>query len=197
MGCVTRCVGCVTRSTRWSSTFPSLAGLPQVQQIHVPPLPSSPHSIPISAKVLPHVHPTYMWKSQHKPRQDNPYASKISYCLYFDEKAYHAGIGSPWYVIHRTFHYTSFPAYPCSFTHAHVRSVPGILMISVFKCMAALVNSVHRRGEPIKWGLVSYAPVMFLIVENAIDIHTRSISHTDNCESSGIEGEVSGGSIGY
>ena len=40
---------------------------------------------------------------------------------------------------------------------------------------------------------------MFLIVttENAVDIHTRSITHTDNCEFSGIEGEVSGGPIGY
>ena len=119
--------------------------------------------------------------------------------LHVEVSAHLDGLGSPWYVMPRTFHYTSLPAYPCSLPHPHVRFVPGILVILFLKCVAALVNPVHRRGEPIKWGLVSYAPVMFLIAttENAVDIHTRSISHTDSCEFSGIEGEVSGGPIGY
>ena len=45
-----------------------------------------------SAKVLPRAHPNHMGNiTQHKPRSDNSYASKISHRLRFDEKAYLAG----------------------------------------------------------------------------------------------------------
>ena len=52
-----------------------------------------------------------------------------------------------------------------------VRFISGILVVLFLKSMAALGNPVYRRGEPIKWGLVSYAVVVFLVVtvENAID----------------------------
>ena len=55
-----------------------------------------------------------------------------------------------------------------------VRFIPGVLVVLFFKCVAALLNPVYRRGEPIKYGLVSYTAVMFLVVtvENVIDIHT-------------------------
>ena len=33
-----------------------------------------------------------------------------------------------------------------------------------FQCMAGLFDPVHRRGERIKWGLVSYTVVMFSLL---------------------------------
>ena len=68
-----------------------------------------------------------------------------------------------------------------------------------FKCIAALVNPVYRRGEPIEWGLVSYTVVMFSVVtvKTAIDLHIQSISHIDHREFPGIEGTIFPGPIGY
>ena len=50
------------------------------------------------------------------------------------------------------------------------------------KCVAALFNPVHRRGEPIKWGLVSYTVIMFSLVtvETAMTLKIHSISYIDN-----------------
>ena len=69
-----------------------------------------------------------------------------------------------------------------------------------FKCIAALVNPVYRRGEPIKWGLVSYTMVMFLVVtvKIAIDLHTQSISYVDNREYPGnMQDGIVPGPMGY
>ena len=63
--------------------------------------------------------------------------------------------------------------------------------------MAALLNPAYRRGEPIKWGLVSYTVVMFSIatVQAAVDNHLLSISYIDNREF--IMGGLLPGPIGY
>ena len=57
--------------------------------------------------------------------------------------------------------------------------------------MATLVNPVYRRGDQIKWGLVSYTVVMFFLatILTAMNLHILSISFIDNREfSPRIEG---------
>ena len=65
--------------------------------------------------------------------------------------------------------------------------------------MAGLFNPAYRRGEPIRWGLVSYTVVMFSLVsiQIAVVAYFHSISYIDNREFPGIVGEVSPGPIGY
>ena len=47
--------------------------------------------------------------------------------------------------------------------------------------MAALLNPVHRKGEGIKWGLVSYTVATFSLatVLTAIHLHIQSICYID------------------
>jgi len=51
-----------------------------------------------------------------------------------------------------------------------------------FNCMIALFNPANRRGQGIKWGLVSYTVVMFSLatVFTGIRVHILSISYIDN-----------------
>ena len=65
--------------------------------------------------------------------------------------------------------------------------------------MAALFNPAHRRGEPIKWGLVSYTMVMFSLVTvgTAAQFNAQSMSHIDNREFPGIGGMLPPGPTGY
>ena len=51
-----------------------------------------------------------------------------------------------------------------------------------FECLTALLDPVHRRGERIKWGLVSYTVVMFSLatVNIAMNPHIQLISYVDN-----------------
>ena len=71
---------------------------------------------------------------------------------------------------------------PSVLTTLFVRFTPGILIILFSNCMTALFNPVHRRGEGIKWGLVSYTVVMFSLVTvyTATKGHIFSISYIDN-----------------
>ena len=80
-----------------------------------------------------------------------------------------------------------------------VRFPLGFLTVLFFKCIVALVNPAYRRGEPIKWGLVSYTVIMFSVatVQTAVDTHFESISYIDNREFPGIVGEVPPGPFGY
>ena len=57
--------------------------------------------------------------------------------------------------------------------HASIRaySVLGIVVVLFFRCIAALLNSIHRREERIKWGLVTYTMVMFLLVTVGNTVH--------------------------
>ena len=68
-----------------------------------------------------------------------------------------------------------------------------------FKCVAALINPTYRRGDPIKWGLVSYTVVMFsfVTVQTAVALYVQSISYIDDRDFPGIEGVISPGPIGY
>ena len=63
-----------------------------------------------------------------------------------------------------------------------VRVILGIVVIVFFKCMAALFDPDHRRGEAIKWGIVSYTVAMFSLVTvgTAAQFDVQSISYIDN-----------------
>ena len=54
-----------------------------------------------------------MWDTQHRPWSDNPNAPKISYHLYFDEKAHFAGslVNSILYGMPKISHHK--PTNPC------------------------------------------------------------------------------------
>ena len=68
-----------------------------------------------------------------------------------------------------------------------------------FQCMAGLFNPVHRKGERIKWGLVSYTVVTFLtvIVGTVMNLGYQSASYVDNRELPGVEGVSPPGPFGY
>ena len=68
-----------------------------------------------------------------------------------------------------------------------------------FKCMVALSNPVHRKGERIKWGLISYTVVMFSIttIQTAVNLHVLSISYIDNRDFPGTKDVLSPGPYGY
>lgn len=63
--------------------------------------------------------------------------------------------------------------------------------------MAALFDPTNRRGEPVKWGLVSYTMVVFSLatVQSAMNLDIISISYIDNRAFS--EGVLPPGPIGY
>jgi len=75
----------------------------------------------------------------------------------------------------------------------------GVLIVLFFQCMAALFDSANRRGEGIKWGLVSYTMVMFSFVTvlTGMQLDIRSISYIDNREFPGAEGVLPPGPLGY
>ena len=74
-----------------------------------------------------------------------------------------------------------------------------MLIVLFFKCMTALLNPVHRGGEGIRWGLVSYTAVMFSLatVNIAMNFHIQSISYIDDRDFPGVEGELPPGPYGY
>ena len=76
----------------------------------------------------------------------------------------------------------------------------GTVIVLFFKCMAALFDPAHRRGEGIKWGLVSYAVVMFSVatVLAAKGLNVQSYSYVDHREFPGVaDGVVPPGPLGY
>ena len=64
--------------------------------------------------------------------------------------------------------------------------------------MAALFNPVYRRGERIKWGLVSYTVVMFSVVtvQTAMDLNLQSLSNIDSRKFPGDD-VIPPGPVGY
>ena len=52
--------------------------------------------------------------------------------------------------------------YPSVFTSS-VRFILGIIIALFFQCTASLFDSNNRKGEPIKWGFVTYTVVMFSV----------------------------------
>ena len=136
--------------------------------------------------------------TDEQPWSSNPNAPQVSYHVYVAEKAYLAGflIGA---ILYGSF---KKPPLACPPIHAHcVCSVfiLGFLISLFFKCMTALLNPVNRRGEGIKWGLVSYTVVMFSVVTvyTAMNLHMVSISFIDNREFPGAMGDVHPGPYGY
>jgi len=67
-------------------------------------------------------------------------------------------------------------------TASFVRFILGMLVVLFFKCMTALFNPIHHRGEGIKWGLASYTVIMFLLVTiyTGTTLHKLSVSYIDN-----------------
>ena len=51
-----------------------------------------------------------------------------------------------------------------------------------FQCMTGLFDPVHRRGERVKWGIVSYTVLMFSLatVLIAANFDAFSVSYIDN-----------------
>ena len=135
-----------------------------------------------------------MSNSGFKPWSDNPNAPKIPYSMYLEEKAYFAGtlIGSMLYGTDplrvRLFVLASF-----------VRVILGMLVVLFFKCMTALLGPVYRKGEGIKWGLVSYTVIMFSLATllTGMDINILSIAHIDNRNFPGVKGKYPPGPYGY
>ena len=80
-----------------------------------------------------------------------------------------------------------------------VGSILGVLIVLFFQCIAALFDSANRRGEGIKWGLVSYTVAMFSFatVLTGMQLHIRSVSYIDNRGFPGVEGVLPPGPVGY
>ena len=160
-----------------------------------------PPSIPSSAKILPHTHLSYTSGScltLNKRRGPMILTLQTSHTLC---------------IITRRPISQEFSLARLSMVHArhpspHVRLsvltsfvwfILGIIIVLFFRCMVALLDPVHRRGERVKWGLVSYTMVMFSLVTigNAVYPYLESISYIDNREFSGIEGVVGPGPLAY
>ena len=128
---------------------------------------------------------------------DNPNAPKISHTVHFSEKAWVAGnlISSILYGTCRA-HLRKHLFVPTLFG---LLTISGIIIMLFFQCMAAFFNPVHRRGEPIKWGLVTYTVVMLLVVTvgTAAQLDVQSISFVNNREFPGIEDVLPPGPYGY
>ena len=138
-----------------------------------------------------------MSDSQEQPWSDNPNAPKIPYRIYFDEKANFAG-----HLLTSILYGTPDTPLPIPLSvraHSVCSIFPGIVIVLFFKCIAALFNPVHRRGEPIKWGLVSYVIVMFSLgtIQTAIRLHILSISYIDDRKFHGFPGEIPPGPFAY
>ena len=75
----------------------------------------------------------------------------------------------------------------------------GVLIILFFRCITALLNPANRRGDDIKWCLVSYTVLMFSFatIINGTDLGIQSICYVDNREFPGVEGVLPPGPLGY
>ena len=135
--------------------------------------------------------------SQGKLWVGNSNAPNISHRLYVGEKTWFAGI----FVGSILYGGPGVLPLICSSIPAHFvcSVIIGIVIALFFKCVAALLNPAHRRGGPVKWGLVFYTTVMFsfLTIQTAVALHVQSISYVDNREFPGIAGVVSRGPLGY
>ena len=135
-----------------------------------------------------------MADAQQKSWSNNPNAPKISYDLYFAEKASLAGtlIATVLYGMSKTLRPRAHPTILNLF-------ILGILVMLFFQCVASLLNPVKLKREGVKWGLVFYTVVMFscatIVIWTANDI--ASVSFIDNREFPGVEGVSSPGPLGY
>ena len=118
----------------------------------------------------------------------------IPYDLYFFEKVWFAGnlVSAILYGAREK----STP--PSVRAHFVLSVILGIVIVLFFKCIVALFNSNHRRGEPVKWGIVSYTVVMFSLatVGTTMQLDLQSISYIDN-RGFPARGAFPPGPIGY
>ena len=122
-----------------------------------------------------------MFDSQSGMWSDNPNSPKVPYEEYLYEKVWFAGvlIASMFYGTRETSPRARPP------THPHfVSFILGVVVAVFIQCMTALFDPIYRRGEPIKWGIISYTVAMFLLVtiETAMQLNTQSVSYVDNRE---------------
>ena len=135
--------------------------------------------------------------SQQDSWSNDPNRPKISHSQYIQEKGHLAGnlIGL---ILYGT----------CEDPHLHaclsgltwlIRFILGIFVAVFLQCMAALFNPFHRRGEPIKWGLVSYTIAMFSVatISAGMSIRNESVAYIDDREFPGIKGVLPPGPLGY
>ena len=138
-----------------------------------------------------------MSDSQEQPWSDHPNAPNISRGVYFYEKAYFAGlfVGSVLYGAPNAPRLRTCLSVLASF----VPIALGIIIMLFFQCLAGLFNPVHRKGERIKWGLVSYTVVTFLIVivGTAMNLDYQSASYVENRDFPSVEGVSPPGPLGY
>ena len=68
-----------------------------------------------------------------------------------------------------------------------------------FQCIIGLFNPIHHKGERIKWGLVSYTVITFLIVTvgTTMNLDYQSVSYVDDRKFPGVEGVSFPGPFGY
>ena len=97
----------------------------------------------------------------------------------------------------------------CKISHLHARRsvltalfawpTLGMVVVLFFKCITALFNNARRKGERIKWGLVSYTMIMFSLatVHIAATDHILSISYIDNRNFPGNKNGAPPGPYGY
>ena len=132
-----------------------------------------------------------------RSRSDNPNAPQITHGAYLEEKTDFAGylLTAILYGTPRVSHLHT----GLSVLTSYVRFVLGMLIVLFFKCVIALLDPIYRKGERIKWGLVSYTVVMFSLatVVTAMNLHLESVAHIDNRNFPGLTGEVPPGPIGY
>jgi len=117
----------------------------------------------------------------YQPWSNKPHAPQIARYEYIEEKSTLAGsfVGSILY---------GAPAphpHICPFVLiSTVRFILGLVIMLFFQCIAALLNPIHRRGEGIKWWLVSHTVAMFsfVTVYTATNLQIQSNSFVDNRE---------------
>jgi len=116
-----------------------------------------------------------------EPWSNNPYAPMITQFQYFLEKTWFTGnlLTS---ILYGTCRRSSLGVRLSVLTALFVCVVLGMLVVLFFKCMTALLGSAHRRGEGIKWGLVSYTVITFSLATmyTGSILDELSISYIDN-----------------
>jgi len=113
---------------------------------------------------------------------DDPDSPRISRADYIEEKATLAGS------FIASILYGTPPTCLSIRTDFDDLVILGVVILLFFQCMAAFLNPVHRRGEGIKWWLVSHTVAMFsfVTVYTAMNLHIQSKSFIDKRQSGPI-----------
>ena len=147
------------------------AGNGTVQTCQPPPHFPHAHSpgLPFS------LHIQTMSNAWWQPWSNDTDSPLITRAEYIEEKATLAGI------FIASILYGTPPTCLSTRTNFNRSVILGVVILLFFQCMAALLNPVHRRGEGIKWWLVSHTVAMFsfVTVYTAMNLHIQSKSFID------------------